>query len=61
MVFVPKKQVIEVMKKMAKIVDEQNQSDANYNKMSDDFENSMFFFYCMRLSIKGAVSTIWLH
>ena len=38
------KQVIEVMKKMAKIVDEQNQSDANYNKMSDDFEKFNGFF-----------------
>ena len=37
---------------MAKIVDEQNQSDVNYNKMSDDFENSMFFTAC-DLVLKG--------
>ena len=47
------KQVIEVMKKMAKIVDEQNQSDANYNKMSDDFENSIAFSTACDLVLKG--------
>ena len=36
-------QVIEIMKQMAKIVDEQNKNDKNYNKMSDNFENSIAF------------------
>ena len=34
------------MKKMAKIVDEQNKDDPNYKKMSDDFENSRFSTAC---------------
>ena len=36
-------QVIEIMKQMAKIVDEQNKNDKNYIKMSDNFENSIAF------------------
>ena len=36
-------QVIEIMKQMAKIVDEQNKNDRNYIKMSDNFENSIAF------------------
>jgi len=38
-----KKQVLEIMKKMAKIVDEQNKSDKNYQKMSPNFDNSIAF------------------
>ena len=36
-------QVIEIMKQMAKIVDEQNKNDKNYIKMSDNFDNSIAF------------------
>ena len=36
-------QVIEIMKQMAKIVDDQNKEDKNYIKMSDNFENSIAF------------------
>ena len=36
-------QVTEIMKQMAKIVDEQNKKDKKYIKMSDDFENSIAF------------------
>ena len=32
---------MEVMKKMARIVDEQNQDDPAYQKMSDSFEKSV--------------------
>ena len=35
-----KDQVMEVMKKMAKIVDKQNKNDLNYQKMSDNFDKS---------------------
>ena len=38
-----KDQVMEVMRKMAKIVDGQNKDDPNYVKMSDNFDNSIAF------------------
>ena len=38
-----KMQVIEIMKQMAKIVDQQNMNDPNYEKMSDNFEDSIAF------------------
>ena len=46
-------QVIEIMKQMAKIVDEQNKNDKNYIKMSDDFENSLAFKAACDLIFKG--------
>ncbi len=48
-----KDQVINVMKKMAKIVDKQNQNDQNYKKMSDDFDNSKAFSAACDLVFKG--------
>ncbi len=38
-----KMQVIEIMKKMAQIVDQQNMNDPNYEKMSGNYENSIAF------------------
>ena len=46
-------QVIEIMKEMAKVVDEQNKNDKNYTKMSDDFENSIAFQTACDLIFKG--------
>ena len=43
------------MKKMAKIVDKQNENDANYKKMSEDFENSIAFSVACELVFKGRV------
>ena len=48
-----KDQVMEVMKKMAKTVDEQNANDPNYSKMSDSFENSIAFTAACDLVFKG--------
>ena len=48
-----KEQVIEVMKKMAKTVDDQNKDDPKYKKMSDDFENSIAFSTACDLVFKG--------
>jgi malate synthase len=46
-------QVIEIMKKMAKVVDKQNQNDENYIKMSDNFEKSIAFETACDLIFKG--------
>ena len=48
-----KEQVIEVMKKMAKTVDDQNRDDPKYKKMSDDFEKSIAFSTACDLVFKG--------
>ncbi len=58
-----KDQVMKVMKKMAKIVDNQNEKDSaysrsgrsNYKKMSDDFENSIAFSAACDLVFKGRI------
>ena len=46
-------QVMEIMKDMAKIVDEQNKNDTKYIKMSDDFECSLAFKTACDLVFKG--------
>ena len=46
-------QVIEIMKQMAKIVDEQNKNDKNYTKMSENFDNSIAFKTACDLIFKG--------
>jgi len=46
-------QVLEIMKEMAKIVDDQNKNDPKYIKMSDDFEKSISFKTACDLIFKG--------
>jgi len=46
-------QVLETMKKMAKKVDEQNQGDKNYEKMSNDFDKSIAFKTACDLVFEG--------
>ena len=46
-------QVMEIMKEMAKIVDQQNLKDKNYIKMSDDYERSIAFKAACDLIFKG--------
>ena len=46
-------QVIEIMKEMAKIVDNQNKNDKNYIKMSDNFEKSLAFKTACELIFNG--------
>tara|TARA_Y100001935_G_scaffold84977_1_gene70603 strand:+ start:636 stop:2795 length:2160 start_codon:yes stop_codon:yes gene_type:complete len=46
-------QVMEIMRQMAKIVDEQNKSDKNYIKMSSDYERSLAFKTACDLIFKG--------
>ena len=43
------------MKKMARIVDAQNEKDPNYKKMSDNFENSVAFAAACDLVFKGRI------
>ena len=47
--------VMGVMKKMAKIVDDQNKNDPNYQKMSNDFDKSIAFSAACDLVFKGRV------
>ena len=51
-----KNQLVETLKKMAKIVDDQNKNDINYIPMSKDFENSLAFKASLDLIIEGTVS-----
>ena len=46
-------QVIEIMKEMAKVVDNQNKNDKNYIKMSDNFEKSLAFKTACELIFNG--------
>ncbi len=46
-------QVTEIMKAMAKVVDNQNKEDKNYIKMSDNFEKSIAFKTACDLIFKG--------
>ena len=48
-----KMQVIEIMKKMAEIVDQQNIDDPNYEKMSENYENSIAFKTACDLIFEG--------
>ena len=50
---VTKMQVIEILKQMSKIVDNQNKNDPNYEKMYDNFEKSIAFKTACDLIFKG--------
>ncbi len=50
-----REQVMNVMKKMAKIVDKQNSADKNYVPMSSNFEKSIAFSAACDLVFKGRV------
>ena len=55
MKFVLKEQVIEAMKKMAKVVDDQNSKDKNYVAMSNNFDNSIAFKAACELVFEGKI------
>ena len=46
---------MKVLKKMAKIVDEQNSSDKKYEPMSSNFEKSKAFITACDLIFKGRI------
>jgi malate synthase len=46
-------QVHETMRRMAEIVDKQNEGDATYVRMSDDFNNSIAFQAACALVFEG--------
>ncbi len=48
-----RKQVLEIMKKMAKVVDEQNRGDKNYNNMHPEFDKSIAFKTACELIFQG--------
>jgi len=48
-----KAKVLEIMKKMAKVVDEQNSSDKNYVPMTNNYENSKSFQAACELVFEG--------
>jgi malate synthase len=48
-----KEQVMDVMKKMARTVDEQNKNDFGYQKMSENFDKSIAFSAACDLVFKG--------
>ncbi len=48
-----KTEVLEIMKKMAKIVDKQNKNDERYINMSDDYDRSRAFKTACELIFKG--------
>ena len=48
-----RKQVLEIMKKMASVVDEQNANDESYEKMSPDFNKSIAFKTACELIFQG--------
>ena len=51
-----KDHLIETMKKMARIVDKQNENDPGYMDMSDNFEKSIAFKASVDLVVEGTVS-----
>ena len=48
-----KSQVMEIMKKMSKIVDDQNKTDSKYKKMFNNFDSSIAFKTACDLIFKG--------
>ena len=50
-----KEQVIKAMKKMAKVVDDQNSKDKNYVAMSNNFDNSIAFKAACELVFEGKI------
>jgi len=48
-----RKQVLEIMKKMAKVVDEQNNNDRHYQKMSPQYDKSIAFKTACELVFQG--------
>ena len=51
-----KNQLVDTMKKMAKVVDEQNKNDNNYIPMSKDYDKSIAFRASLDLVLEGDVS-----
>ncbi len=48
-----KNQLLEILQRMAKVVDEQNANDPDYIKMSDNFDGSLAFQTAKALIFEG--------
>ena len=48
-----KEQVLETFKRMAEVVDNQNEGDASYVRMSDNFDSSIAFQAACALVLEG--------
>jgi malate synthase len=45
--------VLSIFKRMAEVVDNQNEGDASYNRMSEDFDSSIAFQAACALVLEG--------
>ena len=53
---ITKDQAMVSLKKMAKIVDKQNENDVNYKKMSENYDGSLAFQAAVDLVFNGTTS-----